>query len=246
MIYAIALSKGGSTKTTTAAELVWTLVQRGRKVLAVDLDSQGNLGTRLGITDDTEAGGVAADVLLTAMTVAEAAVPAPSVPGADILIGNDALGGIDSRPEAIVSMTRKLTNMGEWDDVVIDTPPHIGNALLAALLAADTIIVPVACESESWEAIARLEDFLQYRVSPAAGQDKPIDWFIPTKYDRRRVLDVSVAQALAEAYDNKVTNPIREGVVARESYAAGEPVGSYDSRSGVAQDYATALTQITQ
>ena len=61
--YAVALSKGGSTKTTTAAELVAGLARAGRRVVAIDLDQQGNLSTRLGITPQTEVGGVAADVL---------------------------------------------------------------------------------------------------------------------------------------------------------------------------------------
>ena len=60
-VYAVALSKGGSTKTTTAAELVAALARRGRRVLAIDLDQQGNLSRRMGLTDSTEVSAVAAD-----------------------------------------------------------------------------------------------------------------------------------------------------------------------------------------
>ncbi|MGO4610890.1 ParA family protein, partial [Variovorax sp. 2RAF20] len=82
-IYAIALSKGGSTKTTTAAELAATLAAAGRRVLAIDLDEQGNLTTRLGVTEDAEVSGVAADVLIGDATAEEAAFPSPTVPGVD-------------------------------------------------------------------------------------------------------------------------------------------------------------------
>ena len=72
-VYAVALSKGGSTKTTTAAELVASLARQGRKVLGIDLDQQGNLSTRLGITQATAVDAVAADVLTGDATFQEAA-----------------------------------------------------------------------------------------------------------------------------------------------------------------------------
>ena len=59
-VYTVALSKGGSTKTTTAAEIAAALAAAGRRVLAIDLDQQGNLTTRLGLTDDSEVPAVAA------------------------------------------------------------------------------------------------------------------------------------------------------------------------------------------
>lgn len=76
-VYCVALSKGGSTKTTTAAGIVAGLARRGRRVLAIDLDQQGNLTTRLGVTDDTEVSAVAADVLTAEASASEAAVDAP-------------------------------------------------------------------------------------------------------------------------------------------------------------------------
>src|SRR5690349_24443498 len=94
-VYAVALSKGGSTKTTTAAELVTALAQQGRRVLAIDLDQQGNLTTRLGVTDDTEVAAVAADVLTAAASASDAAIPAPSVPGAHLLAGTHDLASLD-------------------------------------------------------------------------------------------------------------------------------------------------------
>ena len=123
-VYAVALSKGGSTKTTTAAELVAALARRGRRVLAIDLDQQGNLTTRLGVTDDTEVSAVAADVLTAEATAPEAAIDAPSVPGASVLAGTHDLASLDHRPEVITALRDHLPEVaGEWDDVVIDTPP---------------------------------------------------------------------------------------------------------------------------
>ena len=107
-IYAVALSKGGSTKTTTAAELVAALARRGRRVLAIDLDQQGNLTTRLGVTDDTEVSAVAADVLTAEATAPEAAIDAPSVPGASILAGTHDLASLDQRPEVITALRDHL------------------------------------------------------------------------------------------------------------------------------------------
>ncbi len=134
-VYAIALSKGGSTKTTTAAEVVasWPA---GRRVLAIDWTNKATSTTRLGVTDDTEVEAVAADVLTADASAVDAAVPAPSVPGADVLAGTHDLAELNQRPEVITSLRDHLPELvGEWDDVVIDTPPAMGLVTLAALAA---------------------------------------------------------------------------------------------------------------
>ena len=132
-IYTVALPKGGSAKTTTAAELVAYLAALGRRVLAIDACQQGDLGTRLGITDDTPVSAVTAEVLLGTATVEDAAIPSPAVAGADVLVGTRDLQNLHHNPEVLTALRDILPTLTDWSDVVIDTPPAIDLATLAAL-----------------------------------------------------------------------------------------------------------------
>lgn len=243
-VYTIALSKGGSTKTTTAAELVVALAARGRRVLAVDLDQQGNLSTRLGLTPAVQVTAVAADVLLGA-SVHEAAIEAPSVPGAMVLAGTHDLAKLDQRPEVITSLRDYLPELAsEYDDVVIDTPPALGIVTLAGLAAADQIIAAVACETEAYDQLERLREVIAQRVAPRLRPSARIHWIIPTRYDGRRLLDRDVVDQLSTNYAGGVTSPIREAVAARDAYTAGMPASVYAPGSGIAQDYTAALAAV--
>lgn len=241
-VYAVALSKGGSTKTTTAAEIVVALTRQGRRVLAVDLDQQGNFTTRLGVTDDTEVDAVAADVLTGTSSALEAAIPAPSVPGASILAGTHDLTMLDQRPEVITSLRDHLPEVaGKWDDVVIDTPPALGLVTLAALAAADVVVVAIACETEAYDQLGRLVDVIAERVAPRLRPGQRVHWIVPTRYDSRRLLDREVVEMLTEHHPGRVTSPVREAVAARDAYTSGMPVSVFAPSSGIATDYAAAL-----
>ena len=242
-VYAVALAKGGSTKTTTAAELAHALAARGNRVLALDLDQQGNLTTRLGLTRDTEVEATAADVLTGEATPAQAAVASPAVPGVDVIAGTSQLAAVEHLPEIAAALRDELPALTDWDAVVIDTPPALGLITLAALAAADTIVAPVACEAEAYEQLTRLGTFVRGRVarlSPGA----TINAVIPTRYDRRRRLDREVVELLGEKWPAEIRPPVREGIVAKDAYIAGLPVSAYAPDSGVAADYAEALEPI--
>ena len=244
-VYVVALSKGGSTKTTTAAELVAALARRGRRVLAVDLDQQGNLTTRLGVGDSTDLNALAAEVLTAEATAIEAAVEAPSVPGASVLAGTHDLASLDQRPEVITALRDHLPEVaGEWDDVVIDTPPALGLVTLAALAAADVVVAAVACETEAYDQLDRLVQVIAQRIAPRLNPRQQVDWIVPTRYDARRLLDREVVGLLHEQHPGKVTAPVREAVSARDAYTSGQPVSIYAPGSGIAADYAAAMTQI--
>lgn len=242
--YAVALSKGGSTKTTTAADLVAALADRGRRVLAIDLDQQGNLTTRMGLTDSSPVEAVASEVLLGSATAEQAAVPAPSVDGAWVLAGTHDLADLDQRPEVITALRDYLPDLDGWDDVVIDTPPALGLVTLAALAAADQVIAAVACETEAYDQLTRLQDVIEHRIAPRLRKGQKIHWIIPTRYDARRLLDRDVVDQLTQQWPGRVTTPIREAVAARDAYTAGLPVSRYAPGSGIATDYAAALATI--
>ncbi len=244
-IYTVALSKGGSTKTTTAAELVAELARRGRRVLAVDLDQQGNLTTRLGVVEDDEVGDVASDVLLGKSTATQAAFPSPAVPGAAVLAGTHHLADLEHRPEVITSLRDHLPDVaGEWDDVVIDTPPSLGLVTLAGLAAAETVVVSLEVKTEAFDQLSRLTDVIAERISPRLRPGLEVGWIVPTKYNARRGLDREVVELLEEQYPGRITSPVREAIAAADAYTAGKPVSVYAPKAGVTQDYAAAMRTI--
>ena len=242
LVLTVALAKGGSTKTTTAAEAAYALARRGQRVLALDLDQQGNLTTRLGLTRDTEVAATAADLLAGQATAAQAAVASP-LPGIDVIAGTSQLAEVEHLPEIAAALRDELPALTDWDAVVIDTPPALGIITLAALAAADTIVAPVTCEAEAYEQLTRLGAFIAGRVarlSPGAH----IGAVIPTRYDRRRRLDREVVELLGEKWPDQIRPPVREAVAAKDAYIAGLPLSAYAPDSGAAADYAAALAPL--
>lgn len=244
-VYTVALAKGGSAKTATAAEIVATLARMGQRVLAIDLDQQGNLTKRLGVTDDTELAAVAADVLTGGASASDATVPSPTVPGAHVIVGTHDLANIDNKPEVITSLRDYLpTIAGEWDAVVLDTPPAMGLVTLAALAAGDTIVAAVACSTEAYDQLGRLTALIEQRIEPRMRPGQRVHWVIPTLHDRRRLLDREVVEALNEEFPGRVTVPIREAVAVRDAYTAQMPISVYDPTAKVTADYHQATTAI--
>lgn len=245
MIYTIALGKGGTGKSSIAAELVRQLSDAGRRVVALDVDRQGNFTTRLGVDRNTEVEYVSADVLTGEATIEDAAIPSPSVDGVHVVAATNGLSGLDNRPEIVAGLRASLADTTAWDDIVIDTPPSLGPLTQAAITAADVIVAPVSCDGEAYEQLAQLQQFIQERVNRPMRRDLQIDWVIPTKYDKRRVLDREVIELLHERYGEHVTPPIRETVVVKDSYLAKLPVSLYAPSHVIVDDFRQSLGVVT-
>jgi len=254
-VYTTALGKGGVAKTTTAAELAWWLAHQGRFVLAIDLDQQGNLSARCGVTDDTELATLrgrtlaAADVLTGEADPAEAAIDAPEMPGVKVLVGTHDLTRVETSPppDLVTSLRDVLPGVrGTFTDVVIDTPPSLGGLTLAGLAAADVVIAPVAMEAEAYQQVDRLAQVIEQALSRRVRPGLRIGWVIPTRYDGRQVVAREVVELLGEKYPGHVTNPIREAVAVKESFIAGQTISAYRPGSHPAHDYAAAFAAITR
>lgn len=248
--YTVALPKGGTAKTITAAELIHALAIRGRRVLAIDLDQQGNLSTRLGITKDTAIAASAAQVLTAEADAADAAVPAPSMPDnprAAIIAGTHELAAVESAPppDLTTSLRDHLPTVAdEYDDIVIDTPPSASGLALAGLAAADVVIAPVAVATESYEQLSRLKSIIAGQLSRRIRPGLRIDWVVPTRYDQRRILDREIVEVLTDRYPGQVTGPIREAVTVKDAYTAGTTISVYRPNAAVSGDFAVAMAQI--
>lgn len=248
-VITVALPKGGSAKTATTAEIIRVLASRGHRVLAIDLDQQGNLTTRMGIRADTPLGGTLAEVLDPegGVDIEDAAEPSPSVPGVDVLAGANDLVRVEENPPA--DLATSLRDMlpaaaQRWDYAVIDTPPNVGGLTIAGLAAADHVIISVQAATEAYDQIARLEEVVDKRIGRRMKPGLTVDAVVPTMYDGRRLLDQEVLQLLADRFGEKVTPPVRNAVAVRDAYTAGMPVGLYDPSADVTKDYDAAVTHL--
>ncbi|MEG2578882.1 MAG: ParA family protein [Glutamicibacter sp.] len=243
IIYTFTLPKGGSTKTTSSSEAAAQLAAAGLRVLAIDLEPQGNLSTRLGIDDYMEIEAVAMDVLTGEATAAEAAVPSPTVPGVDVLVGTRALMDAERHPEIVGSLQHHLPTLADhWDAVVIDTPPGLGILTHAALAAADVIVAPMAAQVEAFDQIPILEEFVAKRIARMMRRpEAKVNWIMPTGFDTRQVLDREILQNLQDEYGERVTGMVRHSVKVKESYVAMMPPSVYAPDSPGAEDYKKAL-----
>lgn len=249
-IYTVALPKGGTAKTATAAELVLALNRRGRRVLVIDLDQQGNLSTRMGITRETVIDAGSAQVLTAEADALDAAVPAQTIktePVPGVLVGTHELANVEAAPPAdlIISLRDHLHTVAEvYDDVVIDTPPSATGLALAGLAAADVVIAPVSTATESYDQLARLEAIINERLAKRIRPGLKIDWIIPTRYDHRRTLDREIVELLHANHPGQVTGTVREAVTVKDAYTSGMTIGVYRPGAGVSEDYADAMTKI--
>ncbi|MBU2698864.1 MULTISPECIES: ParA family protein [Pimelobacter] len=245
-IYSFVSPKGGVGKTTSAAEAVLVLTSAGRKVLAIDFEPQGNFAARLGITLDTLVESVTDDVLRGNATLTEAAVPAPAVTGADVVIGTRDLAAWDADPETVHLLADELARLGDaYDDVVIDTPPSLHNLVRAALVAADVVVALVQCATEAFEAVADdLVPFVEQRVAARLRPGQRVHWFVPTMAFLQTSSTKDVLEMLEVDYPGRVTVPIRHTTDVKDGYTSGLPVGLYRPNSTAAQDYAVALATV--
>jgi chromosome partitioning protein len=236
-VIAFANQKGGVAKTTTALNLAVAFKESGHRVLAVDMDPQGNLTMSQGVDPDKVEKSMF-DVLVHRMPISEIIVEKEI----DVAVASIDLAGAEIAMSAQIGRERALQKAldevrDDYDFVCIDTPPSLGLLTVNALTAANKVIVPVQCEYLSMRGLVQLQNTLQM-IRENLNPGVEIEGILPTMLDSRTVHAKEAVEILEENFGDLVfESRIRKAIKFAEAPVRGTSVLKYDPKSKAAKAY---------
>ena len=238
-IISVANQKGGVGKTTTTVNLSTLLAKKGKKVLLIDTDPQGNATSGLGVTKELELS--VYDVLVGDTTFIDT-VEKTSIKNLSICPSNISLAGAEVQLVSMMSREQRLkVKLDEikdlYDFILIDCPPSLGLITLNAFTASDSVLIPVQCEYFALEGLGQLLNTVNI-VKKHLNKGLEIEGALLTMYDARTNLSNQVVKEVKKYFEGKVYKTvIPRNVRLSEAPSYGMPISVYDARSKGAKAY---------
>ena len=248
-IIAIANQKGGVGKTTTAINLSAALAHFNRRVLIIDMDPQGNASRGLGV-DISLVDKCVFDVLLGDSNI-NRIIRKTKQKNLDLLPSKLSLAGIElgqtalDKEEPYAMLKRALENIKkDYDYIIVDCPPSLGILTMNALIAANTILIPVQCEYFAMEAVTRMLASIT-QVQTTNNPDLGIEGFLLTMYDAKTRLGTEISAQIRGLFkENTFLTQIPRNISVPESNMHGMPVTIFRPSSSGALAYFSLAKEV--
>jgi chromosome partitioning protein len=236
-VIAFANQKGGVAKTTTTLNLAVAFAEAGHRVLAIDMDPQGNLTMSQGIDPDSVEKSMH-DVLVHRHSIRDV-IRKREI---DVACASIDLAGAEIAMSTQIGRERSLQKalrpvLKDYDFICVDTPPSLGLLTINALTAADKVIVPVQCEYLSMRGLVQLQNTLSM-IRQELNPDVEIEGILPTLVDSRTVHAKEAIEILEENFGDQVfTTRIKKTIRFAEAPVKGTSVLKYDPDGVAAKSY---------
>ena len=239
MVISVANQKGGVGKTTTTVNLATLLAKRGKKILLIDTDPQGNATSGLGITKELE---LSVYDILVGETLFEETIQETAIKNLEVCPSNISLAGAEVELVSMMSREQRLKSKldeikEKYDYILIDCPPSLGLITLNAFTASDSVLIPVQCEYFALEGLGQLLNTVNL-VKKHLNKNLEIEGALLTMYDARTNLSNQVVKEVKKYFEDKVYKTvIPRNVRLSEAPSYGMPISIYDPKSKGAKAY---------
>lgn len=246
-IIAIANQKGGVGKTTTAINLSACIAEKGKKVLVIDIDPQGNTTSGYGI-EKNELEDTIYELILGDCSI-EDCILKEVLPNISILPSNVNLAAAEIELIGVEKKEYILKNEVDWvkdryDFIIIDCPPSLSLLTVNAMTTADSVLVPIQCEYYALEGLSQLihtVNLVKERLNP----DLEMDGVVFTMYDSRTNLSQQVVENVKSHLSQKVYQTlIPRNIRLAEAPSYGKPINLYDPKSAGAESYMALADEV--
>ena len=239
-IIAVTNQKGGVGKTTTSVNLSAALAEAGKKVLVLDIDPQGNATGGFGV-DKNEVENTVYELMLSESTIKDCILE-EVIPNVSLIASDINLAGLEIESIGMENKESLLKNELDWvkdkfDYIIIDCPPSLNTLTVNAMVAADSVLVPIQCEYYALEGLSQLiytVNLVKERLNP----NLAMEGVVFTMYDSRTNLSAQVVENVR----NNLKQHLFKTIIPRnirlaEAPSFGEPITTYDPRSTGAESY---------